>query len=76
VSEKRGQDHIERLAFRSSGTFSTVSGAHRLFDSAYAGGDIAQSISVVLQADEYDLETAQLAPTDSVNAVIHRLRRK
>lgn len=67
---------IGRMVFCCSGTFSTVAGAHRLFDSAFSGEDIAQSARVVLEADEYELETAHFAPTDSMNALVHRLRRK
>lgn len=67
---------IDRLDFCHPGTFSTVAGPHRLFDSACSGDDIAQSTRVVLEAGDYELETAHFAPADSMNALVHRLRRQ
>lgn len=67
---------IDRLDFCHSGIFSTVAGSHRLFDSACSGDDIAQSTRVVLEAGDYELEIAHFAPADSMNALVHRLRRQ
>jgi len=69
-------ESIDQLPFSSSGTFSTVAGAHLLFDSAFSGKDIPQSVDALLEGGEYELGTAYFKPTSSINALVHRLRRK
>ena len=68
------RDGLEDVRFTESGRFSTKAGRHLLFDSAYAGSEIAQSLAVELGANEFLLETAYFEPTKSVSALIHRLR--
>jgi hypothetical protein len=65
---------LSRLSFARSGKFSTIAGEHLLFDSAYAGVDIAKSLGVRLNASEYTLETIKFNPSKHVCAIIHRLR--
>lgn len=65
---------VDRLQFNRSGAFFTVTGEHLLFDSAYAGSEIEESLSVNLDAQEFILETTVFAPSASVNMLIHRLR--
>jgi len=67
------RDGLKDVRFTESGRFSTKAGRHLLFDSACAGSEIAQSVAVELDANEFFLETAYFDPTKSLCAVIHRL---
>lgn len=68
------RSELDQLPFKQSGTFSTIAGEHLLFDSAYAGEEIGESLRVSLNADKYILETALFQPNKNTCAMVHRLR--
>ena len=67
--------HLPGLDWNTSGEFDARRGGYRLFDAAFAGAEVEDSLSIAMQSGSYVIETSPFKPSRDIEALLHRFRK-
>lgn len=67
--------HLPGLDWRASGEFDAREGGYRLFDAAFSGKEIEDSLSMSMPPGRYAIETSPFKPSREIEVLLHRFRK-